>query len=332
MIITRTPFRISLFGGGSDHPAWFNQNGGRVLSFAINKYCYLTSRILPPFFEHKFRIAYSKVETTNSIDEIQHPVVRESIRKFTPRSNLEIHHDGDLPARSGIGSSSAFAVGMIHSLIALRQESISRSTLADLAIEMEHEILKENVGWQDQIACALGGVNLIDFGPGHTWQSIPIRLQPDLESNLLSRMVLVFTGVSRNSSHVSEGLLMNLEKKSSLMLRVMDLAKECEIILRKSSDFDFIGEMLAESWALKKQINSSSSTSSLDEWYERGIRAGALGGKVLGAGGGGFMLYWVKEDEREVFCKKFGDATIVPFKICHSGSSVIYRDSSGGVE
>lgn len=324
MIITRTPYRISLFGGGSDHPAWFQKNGGRVISFSIDKYCYISTRILPPFFNHKYRVAYSKVETTKKINEIQHPVVRESVRKFAPKKHLEIHHDGDLPARSGIGSSSAFAVGMIRSLFALNNKTISRISLADLAIELEHEILRENVGWQDQIACAIGGLNRIEFGPGNNWQSTPIRLKANIEDEMLSRMVLVFTGVSRNSSDISAGLLMDLDKKEKSMFRVMELANDCEYLLNFPGDLDLIGEMLNENWQIKKSLNLRASNNLLDDWYNRGLSAGALGGKVLGAGGGGFILYWLRADGRKEFIKKFGPATVVPFKICHDGASVIY--------
>lgn len=334
MIITRTPFRISLFGGGSDHPIWFDRNGGRVLSFAINRYCYLTTRILPPFFEHKYRIAYSSVETVKTIEEIRHPVVRECILKYAPMYSLEVHHDGDLPARSGIGSSSAFVVGMIHSLLALQHQPISRVALADLAIQMEHEILRENVGWQDQIACAVGGINLIEFGPGKNWQFMPIRLSTSFEEELVSRMVLIFTGVSRNSTDVTAGLLDNLESMdlSKPMHRIMDLATECHSILNSSGDLDLIGDMLDESWQLKRALNNHTTNSILNHWYEKGKRAGALGGKVLGAGGGGFILFWVKKGEREEFLRKMGAVTSVPVRICHDGASVIHRGTSGGIE
>lgn len=327
MIISRTPFRVSLFGGGSDHPLWFKKNSGRVLSFSIDKYCYLTTRVLPPFFDHKYRIAYSQIETLSSVEKIKHPVVRECIVKYAPMFNLEIHHDGDLPARSGIGSSSAFAVGMIHALLALQNQTISRTALADLAIEMEHEILKENVGWQDQIACALGGINLIEFSPDRVWQSLPLRLGSVTEEDLISRMVLIYTGVTRSSSDVTVGLLskLNPNDKNSPMIRVMELARDCHSLIASSGDFDLIGEMLDESWKLKKSLNNQATNSLLDDWYVKGKNAGALGGKVLGAGGGGFILYWVKRGQREEFIKKLGPATVIPFKICHEGSTIIYR-------
>jgi len=329
MIITRTPFRISLFGGGTDHPIWFEKNGGLVVSFAINKFCYISTRTLPPFFEHKYRVAYSQVETVKSIERIRHPVVRECILKYAKDCYLEIHHDGDLPARSGIGSSSAFVVGMIQSLLALRRESVSRSALADFAIEMEREVLKENVGWQDQIACSIGGINRIEFSSGGNWQAVPIRMKPCDELDLTSRMVLIFTGVHRFSTDVTLGLIKNLERKASSesMLRMMNLASECHSILSSSGDLDLIGEMLDESWKLKKSLNPLTSNDLLDTWYDKGRKAGALGGKILGAGGGGFFLYWVKEGEREKFLRNMGNVTAIPIKICHDGASVIYRGS-----
>jgi len=332
MIITRTPFRISLFGGGTDHPIWFKKNGGLVVSFAIDKFCYITTRTLPPFFEHKYRVAYSQVETVKSIEEIRHPVVRECILRYAKDCYLEIHHDGDLPARSGIGSSSAFVVGMIQSLLALRRQSVSRSALADFAIEMEQEVLKENVGWQDQIACSIGGINRIEFNSDGNWQAMPIKMKPYDELDLSSRMVLIFTGVHRNSTDVTLRLLQNLERKVSneSMRRMMTLASECHSILSSSGDLDLIGEMLDESWNLKTLLNPLSTNDLLDTWYKRGKKAGALGGKILGAGGGGFFLYWIKKGEREEFLSRMGTVTAVPIKICHDGTSIIYRGLDNG--
>lgn len=326
MIITRTPYRISLFGGGSDHPLWFRKNGGRVISFAINKYCYITTRILPPFFEHRYRVAYSKVEAVKHFSAIQHPAVRESIRKYAPDLNLEIHHDGDLPARSGIGSSSAFAVGIINAISALKGQDFTSYDLANLAIELEYEILKEKVGWQDQIACSFGGFNHIKFGPGNDWTLEPLNMDKQRRIELLSRLVLVFTGVSRNSTDITMGLLEDFENKASLINNLIDLASSCQSILTSSQDLDLIGELLDESWKLKKSMNRLASNNYIEEWYERGIKAGAIGGKVLGAGGGGFILYWIPDGKREQFLLNLGKATVVPFNICDTGSEIIYRD------
>jgi D-glycero-alpha-D-manno-heptose-7-phosphate kinase len=331
MIISKTPFRVSLFGGGSDHPQWFNEYGGRVISLAINRYCYLTTRILPPFFDHDFRIAYSRVETVKNFIDIQHPVVRESIKKYAPELKLEVHHDGDLPARSGIGSSSAFTVGMIHSLLSLKNIEVSKIQLADFAIRMESQILQENVGWQDQIACSVGGLNLIEFSSRNHWRFEPLVLSREFENEICSRMVLVFTGVSRNSHDIQSGLVNSLRNKRKQIQRVMELATICKGIFDKSGNLDQIGEMLNESWNLKKAANALATNSSLDSWYERGKAAGAIGGKVLGAGGGGFFLFWIKKDGRDEFLSKFGSAIVVPFAICHSGSTIIYENKDVGV-
>lgn len=301
MIITKTPYRISLFGGGTDHPAWYRENGGEVISFAIDKYCYLTTRVLPPFFDHKYRIAYSKVETTNTIAEIQHPAVRGALQKYCPDLSLEIHHDGDLPARSGVGSSSAFAVGLIHSLSILLKKEISKEELANEAIHLEQVELNENVGSQDQIACAIGGLNYIKFGGQKEWVHEPISISNLKKLELESRMILIYTGVHRSSSDVQANLLIDLNKKTKTMQRTIELARECKEVLLSNTNLDEIGEMLVESWSLKKAMNSNAITPALDEIWVKSQRAGALGGKVLGAGGGGFCMFWVKEDGQEEF-------------------------------
>ena len=323
MIITRTPYRISLFGGGTDYPAWYKENGGEVISFAIDKYCYLTTRILPPFFDHKYRIAYSKVEMTKTIDEIQHKAVRGALRMYCPDLSLEIHHDGDLPARTGIGSSSAFAVGIIHSLSLLQQKTLSKLELADAAIHFEQVELNENVGSQDQIACAVGGLNYITFGGESNWAYEPLMISETRKKEVEERIVLVHTGVHRSSSDVQANLLVDLHKKGKTMFRTIDLARESKKVLVNGSDLDSIGEMLVESWSLKKAMNSSAITPILEEIWVNSQRAGALGGKVLGAGGGGFCMFWVKEGMREDFLRKLNFGVHVPIRISEEGSTCV---------
>jgi D-glycero-alpha-D-manno-heptose-7-phosphate kinase len=325
MIITKTPYRISLFGGGTDHPAWYRENGGEVISFAIDKYCYLTTRVLPPFFDHKYRIAYSKVETTNTIAEIQHPAVRGALQKYCPDLSLEIHHDGDLPARSGVGSSSAFAVGLIHSLSILLKKEISKEELAKEAIHLEQVELNENVGSQDQIACAIGGLNYIKFGGQKEWVHEPISISNLKKLELESRMILIYTGVHRSSSDVQANLLIDLNKKTKTMQRTIELARECKEVLLSNMNLDEIGEMLVESWSLKKAMNSNAITPALEEIWVKSQRAGALGGKVLGAGGGGFCMFWVKEDGQEEFLERFDFGTHVPVQISNEGSTCILK-------
>ena len=325
MIITKTPYRISLFGGGTDHPAWYRENGGEVISFAVDKYCYLTTRILPPFFDHKYRIAYSKVEMTKTIEEIQHPAVRGALKKYASDMSLEIHHDGDLPARSGVGSSSAFSVGLIHSLHLLKHQRISKKELAHEAIELEQVDLNENVGSQDQISCALGGLNYITFGGKSEWEVEPLHLTDSQRNQVEQRTVLVYTGVNRSSSDIQANLLLNLNAKSKTMFRTIELAQECRKVLSENADLDLIGEMLVESWSLKKAMNTSAITPALEEVWLKSKKAGALGGKVLGAGGGGFCLFWVKEGQKEKFLSKLGFGTYVPVKIDFQGSTCVLR-------
>ena len=323
MIITKTPFRVSLFGGGTDYPAWYLENGGSVLSFAIDKYSYISLRELPPFFEHKFRVSYSINELVSSNSEIKHPAVREAFKKFAPELNLELLHHGDLPARSGIGSSSAFSVGLIHSIYALKGASILPEELANLAIEFEQKILQENVGSQDQIACSLGGINFIEFGPGPYWKNESLSLQIDYINKIEQSMVLVYTGVSRMSSDVSAGLLSNLGSKTNEMKRNIDLALECRKIFQTEGDLSIVGQMLDESWSIKQRINPKSINSVLQYIYTKAMNSGSVGGKILGAGGGGFFLFWINPEFRDSFIQKMGDFITVPIRIVNHGSKRI---------
>jgi D-glycero-alpha-D-manno-heptose-7-phosphate kinase len=325
MVITKTPYRISLFGGGTDHPAWYKENGGEVVSFAIDKFCYLTTRILPPFFDHKFRIAYSKVEMVDNIDAIQHPAVREAVRKYSPDLSLEIHHDGDLPARSGVGSSSAFAVGIIHSLAILKGRNISNYELAHEAITLEQSDLDENVGSQDQVACALGGINHIKFGGHNNWEATPIKIDGNYRKEIERRTVLIYTGINRLSSDIQESLLFDLNKKTKTMERAAELSRECNTIISTGGNLDQLGEMFIESWSLKRSMNSRAITPELESIWLQSLKAGSLGGKVLGAGGGGFCMFWVKDGGREEFLSKFGIGVHVPIKISLEGSTCILK-------
>ena len=323
MIITRTPYRVSMFGGGTDHPKWFNENGGSVVSFSIDKYCYITLRELPPFFSHKFRIAYSKVETTDSVEQILHPAVREAFKKYASGSKLELHHHGDLPAQSGVGSSSAFAVGLIKSLYAINGKDIDGYRLADEAIDFEQKDLLETVGSQDQIACALGGINQIQFNSKNVWKINKIKLDSEYIKGIESRIVLIYSGISRFSSDISKGLLDNLETKSQLMNRTKDLADEFNKLLTMKGDLNLVSDMLKESWSIKKDLNPFSITPELDSFYQSALLKGAQAGKVLGAGGGGFFLFWVDPENRDSFIKKMSPLVYVPISISFEGSTRI---------
>lgn len=325
MIITRTPYRVSLFGGGTDFPEWYLKNGGAVFSFSIDKYCYISSRALPPFFEHKYRVVYSQVETTKTLKEINHPIVREGLRRYFPKIGAEIQHNGDLPARSGVGSSSAFTVGLIHSLRLLAgSESITPMSLAEDAIELEQKILKEVVGSQDQIACAIGGINFIRFGVNQRdWEVQKIVLDEADLANLEERMVLVYSGISRTSSDVSQGLIKNFSHKEKELERIKNLAFECKDIIVNRRNLDLIGGMLDESWSLKRDTNPQAINFELEAIYKAAKYCGAIGGKVIGAGGGGFLLLWLPRGYRQTFLKNFRNGIVVPFRIEFTGSTCV---------
>jgi D-glycero-alpha-D-manno-heptose-7-phosphate kinase len=312
-----------MFGGGTDHPKWFNENSGSVVSFSIDKYSYITLRELPPFFSHKFRVAYSKVETTDSAKQILHPAVREAFIKYASGLKLELHHHGDLPAQSGVGSSSAFAVGLIKSLYAINGKDIDNYTLADEAIIFEQKDLLETVGSQDQIACALGGINHIEFNSNNIWKISKINLDLEYLKDIESRIVLIYSGIPRFSSDISKGLLDRLETKSQLMNRTKDLANEFNKLLMVGGDLSLVSEMLKESWSIKKSLNPFSITPELDNFYQSAILKGARAGKVLGAGGGGFFLFWVDPENRASFIEKMAPLVYVPISISFEGSTRI---------
>ena len=328
MVITKTPFRISFFGGGSDYPVWYDNNGGgAVLSTSINKYCYLTCRHLPPFFEHKHRIVWSKTELVKDIEEIQHPSVRETLKFLNIQKGVEIHHEADLPARSGLGSSSSFTVGLLHALYALSGKMVSKRQLALDAIHVEQERLKENVGSQDQVAAAFGGFNKIEFG-GHNKITIhPIFLDAEKLNSFQNHLMLFFTGLARNSSEVAAEQILNTPKKTAEIKRMLEMVEEAVTILEKGS-FDDFGALLHENWQIKRGLTPQITTPFIDEIYEAGREAGAIGGKLLGAGGGGFILFFVKPEMRSKVREKLKKLLYVPFKFEKFGSHIIHYASS----
>jgi D-glycero-alpha-D-manno-heptose-7-phosphate kinase len=312
-----------MFGGGTDHPKWFRQNGGSVVSFSIDKYSYITLRELPPFFSHKFRVAYSKVETTDSAEQIVHPAVREAFIKYASEIKLELHHHGDLPAQSGVGSSSAFAVGLIKSLYAINGKEIDNYRLAEEAIKFEQIDLLETVGSQDQIACALGGINYIEFNSNSMWEVQSINLDSEYLKDIESRIVLIYSGIPRFSSDISKGLLDKLETKSKGMNRTKELADEFNKLLMLKGDLGLVSEMLKESWSIKKDLNPFSISQEIDNFYQSALLKGAKAGKILGAGGGGFFLFWVDPEKRESFIQKMSPLVYVPISISFEGSTRI---------
>lgn len=329
MAISRTPYRVSFFGGGTDYPAWYRANGGAVLSMAINQYCYVSSRHLPPFFGIRHRIVWSHIETVGSIAEILHPAVRVGLRTlgFTDEDGVELHHQGDLPARSGIGSSSAFAVGLINVLQAMRGKRLSAEELARDAIDLEQNQLNENVGCQDQIASAYGGVNIIRFGRDGSFKVNPLNLPSDRQSAFESWLMLFYAGSSRMSSDFAKRLIDNLPNNIERLTRMRAMVDEAAGMLTAGKLEEF-GRLLHESWMLKRQLSEGTSTSTIDRVYDDAIRSGALGGKLLGAGGTGFLVFVVPPDRQEAVRRALSHLVGVPFAADFSGSTIIYDKGS----
>ncbi len=323
MVISRTPFRISFFGGGTDYPAWFRARGGAVLSTTIDKYCYITCRRLPPFFEYKSRIVYSKVELVKANSQIEHPAVRAILDYLKVEEGVEIHHDGDLPARTGLGSSSSFAVGLLHASYALKNAMIDKMRLAREAIHIEQEVLKENVGWQDQVIAACGGLNRIDFTRGGAVDVTPITLNPARLEVLQSHLLLYFTGFSRIASLIVKEQIERIPDTHSELARLQDMVPEAASLLCSNGNLDEFGRLLHEAWTLKRRLSSKISSPEIDEIYERARSAGALGGKLLGAGGGGFMLLFARPEDQPKIRKRLEKLTMVPFRFETEGSRII---------
>ncbi len=326
MIISRTPYRISFFGGGTDYPAWYREHGGAVLATSIDKYCYLSARFLPPFFEHRIRVVYSKIEDCHDIDEIQHPAVREILRFLAFERGVEIHHDGDLPARSGIGSSSSFCVGLLHALYALTGRMPSKHQLADEAIHIEQAVLNETVGSQDQVTAAHGGFNHLMFQPSGEISVRPITIPPARQRDLESHLLLFFTGIKRTSSDVAQSYVHNLEGKKRHLRIMKDLVDEALAVLASERPLDNFGGLLHESWLAKRSLSAEVSTHEVDAIYQSALASGALGGKLLGAGGGGFLLLFAPPDRHEALKQKLAGLIHVPFRFEFAGSQIIFYD------
>ncbi len=329
MIISRTPFRISLFGGGSDYPQWYRQHGGSVLGFAIDKYCYISLRELPPFFEHRHRVVYSKVETVNEIADIQHPAVRHVLQEMRIDRGMEIHHDGDLPARSGLGSSSSFTVGLLNALNALHGRITSKTYLAQEAIRIEQTVIGENVGSQDQIWAAFGGFGRIDFRQDESFSFHPLVMTPDRRDALIGNLMLFFTGFSRIASVIAGKKIASLDAKAVQVRQMVAMVDQAVEMLSRQDDFDDIGRMLHQSWLLKRGLAESVTNSDLDAIYDAGLTAGALGGKLLGAGGGGFMLFYVPPAKQDSVRKALSRLIEVKFGIDTSGSRIVVYEPDG---
>jgi D-glycero-alpha-D-manno-heptose-7-phosphate kinase len=324
MITTRTPLRISFFGGGTDYPIWYREFGGSVLSTAIDKSCYITCRKLPPFFEYRSRISYSRIENVNQNDAIEHPSVRACLQYLGVDEGVEIHHVADLPARTGLGTSSAFTVGLLLGLYALRNQMRNKHALASDAIHVEQEVIREAVGSQDQISAAYGGFNRINFNTDGSFEIKPILASPERFAALQRHCALYFTGFSRTASEIAqEQVRTTPQRKRELELMFQMVGEAEDIITDPSHSLDEFGRLLHECWHIKRTLTQKITNNHIDEIYEAGRSAGALGGKLLGAGGGGFMLFYVPPEKRETLRMRLKNLLCVPMRFSSRGSHVV---------
>ncbi len=323
MIITQTPFRMSFFGGGTDFPEFYKKYGGSVISTTFDKYCHVNVRHLPRFFDYKTHLTYSQMEYVNSYDEIRHPAIREAMRMLDMHE-LRLTYDADLPARSGLGTSSSFAVGMLNAFYALKGKYVDKRKLADDAIYLERVLCKESGGIQDQIAAAYGGLNQITFREDG-YEVSPIIISPEKKEKLNDNLMLFFTGFSRFSAEIQRVTLTEIGAKTKVLLEMTELVEEAKkVMTNKSIDINEFGRLLDYTWRLKRQTGSRITTDSIDMAYQRAIDAGALGGKLLGAGGGGFLLFYVEKEKQEAVKKALESFLYVPFRFENGGTKIIY--------
>lgn len=326
MIITRTPFRVSFFGGGTDYPAWYEHNGGgAVLAASINKYCYISARYLPPFFKYKHRIVYSQTEMVKHCNEIKHPSVRETMRFVGLPAGVEIHHHGDLPAMSGLGSSSAFTVGLLHCLTGLKGELKTKRQLALDAIHIEQNLIKEDVGSQDQTTTAFGGLNRINFGGAQKFEIQPIVMEQSRRTELQSHLMLFFTDFVRRAPVIAKEWIRNTAKKKAELIQMQAMVDEAVAILADPRrDWADFGRLLHQNWLIKRDLNRKITLPKIDAIYAAARQAGALGGKLLGAGGGGFMLLFARPADQPRIRARLKKLLYVPFSMESLGSQIVY--------
>lgn len=323
MIITQTPFRMSFFGGGTDFSDFYNEYGGAVLSTTFDKYAYVTVRHLPPYFDYKTHLTYSREEKVNSIEEIEHPAIRNAMQ-WLDMHKIRMTYEADLPARSGLGTSSSFAVGMLEAFYALKEKYADKKKLADDAIYLERMLCNEAGGIQDQIAVSFGGLNRIDFSRnGYTVR--PVIMSCERKADLNNHLMLFFTGFSRFSSEIQKATEKSLKDRTAQLLEMLKFVDDAEkILIDKNKNLDEFGKLLDYTWKLKRGISEAISTESIDEQYEKAINAGALGGKLLGAGGGGFLLFYVPLDKQESVKKALKGSVYVPFNFENDGTKIIF--------
>ena len=328
MVISRTPFRISFFGGGTDYPSWYLKHGGAVLATTIDKYCYLTCRYLPPFFPHKFHVVWSIIETCQTVDEIIHPAVRETIRYFGIDEALSIHHQGDLPARSGMGSSSAFTVGIMHALYAFQGQMVNKLQLAQESIYIEQEVLKETVGSQDQISAAQGGFNHITFSQNGEIAVHPLTIPNERVQDLNDHLMLFYTGIARTAADIAQSYVPEIESNSRQLNLIFEMVDEGITILNSSESILRFGRLLDDAWKVKRSLSDQVTNAVIDQLYASAISAGAIGGKITGAGGGGFLLVFAEPHFHEKIKDKLGQLIHIPFDFEYSGSQIIFFSNS----
>jgi D-glycero-alpha-D-manno-heptose-7-phosphate kinase len=333
MIITRTPLRVSFFGGGTDYPVWYKEHGGAVLSTAIDKYCYITCRRLPPFFDYRSRISYSKVENVADNEAIEHPAVRGCLQFLGIKEGVEIHHVADLPARTGLGTSSAFTVGLLLGLYALGDRMRDKHALAQDAIHVEQEVLCEAVGAQDQVAAAYGGFNHISFHVDGSVQVKPMLAAADRLAELQNHMTLFFTGFARTASEIAKEQVKETPKRKTELTTMLQMVDEAvDIVSNERREIQEFGRLLHESWSLKKALTNRITNPQIDEIYGAGLAAGAIGGKLLGAGGGGFMLFFVPPERRQALILRLRRLLCVPFAFSNRGSHVVVYEPEASYE
>lgn len=322
MIITKTPFRMSFFGGGTDMPEFFKEHGGAVISTTFDKYCLVNVRHLPRFFDYTSEFVYSRIERVTDIENIEHPLIKNAM-KMLDMHELRVSYEADLPARTGLGTSSSFAVGMLNAFYALKGKYVDKKRLADEAIYLERTLCDEKGGWQDQIAASYGGFNRINFSDkGYEVQKVIIS--PERKKALNNNLLLFFTGFTRFSSEIQQTTKSAIKDKTAQLKEMLSLVDEAQKILtEKSADLDDFGRLLDESWKLKRQTGAKISSGSIDELYQKGINAGALGGKLLGAGGGGFLLFYVQPENRRKVLEEM-ELLNVPFEFENGGTRVVY--------
>jgi len=323
MIITKTPFRMSFFGGGTDMESYFRENGGAVLSTTFDKYCYVTVRRLPAFFDYTTELAYSKMERVTHVDEIVHPAIRNAM-KLLDMDKIRLTYEADLPARSGLGTSSSFAVGMLNAFHCLKGDYASKKQLSEESIYLERVLCEEAGGWQDQIAASYGGLNRINF-TSNGFEVLPIIVAPDRKQQLNENLMMFFTGFTRFSSDVQAANAKDQRDKRLILREMHALVDEAEqILVNRNKTLDDFGKLLDYTWRLKRQTGSAVTTDSIDGVYEAGLRAGAIGGKLLGAGGGGFLIFYVPKERQEAVRAAMDKLMYVPFRFEDGGTTVVH--------